>query len=245
MASESSVNLSPDYLKEDISYQVVNTAIAFIVIDTLFTVLRVIARRLQKTRLMASDIFMPISLFLQLVVCTICLGELKEPNLEYKLTHSTVCVRYGVGRHTVIVSKENIVTATILHYYLLAPIYVIAATVPKMAILDLYLNIFTDKTQRYLTYGIGGCLILAAIANIVTTLAQCEPIYQLWNPVPDGWCHNIHAHFTWGSFPNMFSDLIMLMLPIPMIIRLHASWKIKLGIFLTFIMGSLYVNGLL
>jgi hypothetical protein len=76
MASNNTLNLPPGYLQEDSSYQVVGVAIAFIVTNTLATVMRMFARRLQKTNLMASDILMPISLLFQLGVCTSALSEL-------------------------------------------------------------------------------------------------------------------------------------------------------------------------
>lgn len=67
--------LPPGYLEEDKSYQVVAVAISFIVINTLATVFRAWARRIQKGKLMASDYFMPTSLIFNLGVCICLLRE--------------------------------------------------------------------------------------------------------------------------------------------------------------------------
>jgi hypothetical protein len=152
-----------------------------------------------------------------------------------------VGARWGAGKHTLAVPQEDIIPFTLLNYYGIATIYLFAVTFSKLAILDLYLHIFIDKFSRYTTYSIGLIVILSLIANFVTVLAQCRPVSFLWDPTGDGFCHDIQAHFTWASLPNIITDLVMLILPIPVIMKLYASWRVKVGILITFLVGSLYV----
>lgn len=129
---------------------------------------------------------------------------------------------------------------TILTYYGMATIYLCSVTFSKLAILDTYLHIFIDKFSRYAVYAVGSVVILSLVVNLPTVIAQCRPVSFLWDPVPGGWCNDTHAHFTWASLPNILTDFMMLILPIPMIVKLHASWRVKAGIFITFLVGSLY-----
>ena len=150
--------------------------------------------------------------------------------------------RWGAGKHVQAVPPADLIPFTIITYYGNSPSYIFAVTLPKLAILDLYLHIFVERISRYLTYSVGVVLVLNLIVQLATLLGQCHPITQLWAPVSWGWCNDLHAQYTWGSLPNIVTDFAMLLLPIPMILKLHASWRVKLGISLTFLVGSLYVE---
>ncbi|KAH8648135.1 hypothetical protein BGZ60DRAFT_343745, partial [Tricladium varicosporioides] len=214
----------PGYLEEDKSYQVVAVAISFIVINTLATGFRAWARRIQNGKLMASDYLMPISLVFNIGIC-ICL---------------LLGAKWGVGRHVVAVPMEDLIHFTYLVYYGMAAIYIMAVTFSKLAIIDLYLHLFIDTPSRYISYMMGFIIIGSAISNFVTVMAQCRPFASavLYNPKADGYCHNIHAHFTWASLPNIVTDFVMMILPIPLVLKLHQPWQVKLGIWMTFLVGS-------
>lgn len=223
MASTLPPNLPQGYLEADRSSQIVGVAIFFIIAEMLATALRVLARHLQRKQWMWADIFMPISLLFNLGVCTcVLLGA-----------------RWGSGKHTSAVPAADLRHFTILTYYGMATIYLCSVTFSKLAILDTYLHIFIDKFSRYAVYAVGSVVILSLVVNLPTVIAQCRPVSFLWDPVPGGWCNDTHAHFTWASLPNILTDFMMLILPIPMIVKLHASWRVKAGIFITFLVGSL------
>ena len=153
----------------------------------------------------------------------------------------TVDARWGAGKHALAVSPGDVVLFTILNYYGISTMYPCAVTFFKLAILDLYPHIFVEKRSRMITYALGVIVSLSCVANEIATIAQCKPVDFLWNPTPGGWCQDIHAHFTWASMPNIITDFPMLLLPIPMIWKLHASWRVKASILVTFLVGSLYV----
>ena len=185
---------------------------------------------------------MPISLLFNLGICTCALRKYhqsKGPGSDSD-RYILVEARWGEGKRTTAVPAADNISLIILNYYGTSIIYLCAVTFSKLAILDIYLHIFIDRLSRYAVYAVGSVIILSLVVNFLTVITQCRPISVLWNPEPGGWCNNIHAHFIWSSLPNMLTDLMMLGLPIPMIWKLHASWRVKAGVFFTFLVGSLY-----
>jgi hypothetical protein len=51
--------------------------------------------------------------------------------------------------------------------------------------------------------------------------------------------------FRYGSIPNIVTDVMMLILPMPLIWSLHVSPKVKIGLLVTFLLGSMSVLRLL
>ena len=41
------------------------------------------------------------------------------------------------------------------------------------------------------------------------------------------------------GFPNLLSDVVLLILPLPAIAKLHVDIGVKIGLFITFLSGSL------
>lgn len=100
-------------------------------------------------------------------------------------------------------------------------LYVVAVTLPKLAILSLYLRILVLGPYRLACYIIAEVLLASAIANILTDLFECSPISYLWDKTtPGGHYIDTKEFYQWGSFPNIVTDVAMLILPLPM------GWKI-------------------
>lgn len=119
-------------------------------------------------------------------------------------------------------------------------LYLFSATIPKLAILCLYLRIFATRPYRYATYGIAGVMILNYIVDVIIALIMCKPIAFSWDKaIPGGRCGDIMAAYRWISVPNLVTDVAILILPLPMIWGLHAKLSQKIGLTLTFVTASL------
>lgn len=95
-------------------------------------------------------------------------------------------------------------------------IYALASTLPKLVILAVYLRLFVQKWTRIACYATGAVLVAAFIVNLSLSISQCSPPDYVWNKtIADGHCHNdIQAHIRWGQFPNIVTDVAMLILPL-------------------------------
>ncbi|KAJ5701628.1 hypothetical protein N7488_009176 [Penicillium malachiteum] len=106
----------------------------------------------------------------------------------------------------------------------LAISWVLASTFPKLAILQLYVKVFAIKREARIPCYVTGLII---IGN------------SLWGPSVSGQCININQFYRWARLANVLSDVIVLALPIPHILGLHATKKTKLGLTITFLLGGI------
>ena len=111
----------------------------------------------------------------------------------------------------------------------------------KLSLLGLFLRIFVEQSQRIATYVLIGVLSLFCVAQVIATCLQCIPLSYLWDPTghPGGHCVDFNSLWRWGSFPNILTDILMLLLPLPCLLKLHLSNRDKIGLVATFATGSM------
>ena len=151
------------------------------------------------------------------------------------------CLKFGGGHHLVYleVHPELVPKRGKLDLYVEPILYCVAVALPKLSILVLYLRIFTDKLSRYICWLLIGIISVLAFINVFVIAFECSPHAKAWDPELPGHCHNIEQHYIWGSFPNFVTDFVMLVIPLPVVYRLHAKTRVKVGLMLTFIVGSM------
>jgi len=114
-----------------------------------------------------------------------------------------------------------------------------ALTLPKLAILCLYLRVFTTKPYRWAAYFIGVVLIITWIVYFCVQMVMCVPFAYQWDKtIPNGKCLNQFAIFVWIGLPSIATDLMIIILPLPIIWRLQTSINQKIGLTITFLTGS-------
>lgn len=149
----------------------------------------------------------------------------------------------GVGRHFgwLLENDPEGITTFLKLQVPFTIVYSLAACFPKLVILGLYLRIFAEKRDRISCYILIGILSATCIAVVIVTCIQCTPLAFLWDPEshPDGSCIDMNKFWTWGSFPNIVTDVMMLILPLNCIWKLQLSFKDKVGLVLTFATGSM------
>ncbi|KAF1969965.1 hypothetical protein BU23DRAFT_557144 [Bimuria novae-zelandiae CBS 107.79] len=109
----------------------------------------------------------------------------------------------------------------------------------KASILIFYRTIFTTKTFRWAVYVmlgiVGGWTIAYAFSNLFT----CYPITPLVEPFYGNKCMS-GAIDMWLSvvYTDLIIDVLILLMPIPMVLRLQLPWAQKLGVLGMFLLGS-------
>lgn len=138
------------------------------------------------------------------------------------------------------VQDPPVVTVYFKYLLVLACYYYTMVAVPKLAVLALYNRLLTIEPYRTIIRILAAILIISAIVIVVMALNLCHPFEANWNPyVPGATCLNQQAFYTYASLPNIITDVAMLILPMPVVWKLHASTKVKLGLVATFMTGSL------
>lgn len=122
-------------------------------------------------------------------------------------------------------------------------VYPIACALPKMSICCMYLGIF--DVSRYMRRGAQimiGFLCVNAVAWVVPSIAVCHPISAYWSPVGPRKCINYNVFGTWISLPNIISDLVIFILPLPLLWNMQLKRAKKIGLTATFLAGTMLVN---
>lgn len=113
-----------------------------------------------------------------------------------------------------------------------------AVLFPRLVILSIYVRIFSRKELRVFCYLLMALnFVLFALATVVSML-QCRPLQAIWMPtLPGAQCLSLLMFWTYLLIPSIVLDVIMIILPIPTILKLKASRKDKIGLVVTFAMG--------
>jgi hypothetical protein len=82
--------------------------------------------------------------------------------------------------------------------------------------------------------GVVGCY---GIAFLVLFMTQCRPIYQQWNPQPGGTCRNLVVQELTSVSLNMIIDIIIVILPLPVLWSLQLAVRSKLAVSVMFSIG--------
>ena len=122
-------------------------------------------------------------------------------------------------------ATKFLITTPLLYFATVVP--------PKLAILHLYLSIFTHKTLRKICFGTGAVIVVNWLVVTIAGLVSCRPLSYYWTF--QGSCIDINAWLRWGGFAHILTDVVMLVLPMPVVWNLHASSRLKLGIWVTFL----------
>lgn len=150
----------------------------------------------------------------------------------------------GVGYHIPYLERFRPDAVVIWGKYLVAisSLYFWTVNIPKIAILALYHRLFPNKTIRRTVYLLVGALVVQTLATGTTAFAACRPFAANWDPkIPGSYCIDKEGLFRWASFPNIITDIIILVLPMRTIWHLQTSRRLKFGLIATFAVGSLSV----
>lgn len=115
-----------------------------------------------------------------------------------------------------------------------------AITLPKLAILALYLRVFSRRAFRHAVYTIAAVLIVAWILFASLQFGMCTPFAYQWDKtIPGGRCLHEFKIFTWFGIPSILTDLAIIAVPLPVIWALQTSRNQKIGLTITFLTGSM------
>ena len=153
-----------------------------------------------------------------------------------------ICQYAGGGRHIIAVVLED--PAAIARFGKgtlgFATSYLVGMTLPKISMLCTFLRIFVEKWQRNACYVLIFILLGTLLGDIVANFVQCVPLPYLWDKtIEGGYCFNQNGYWRWGTFPNIITDICLLLLPIPTVWKIQLSFKDKIGVLVTFLLGGM------
>ena len=111
--------------------------------------------------------------------------------------------------------------------------------VTKMSILLLLRKIFVHPIFRMCTTIVGVVIFLWGFGNFFADALICIPVQKNWVPDRPGHCGNKHLLFILPPIAGIVTDVVLLIMPMPMLRTLHVPRIQKFGLAGLFCLGGL------
>lgn len=123
-------------------------------------------------------------------------------------------------------------------------LYFMAMSFIKLSLSLFYLNIFFDNISPYILLGTVAFNALYGISFLFAAIFQCAPVDYYWTQYLGGYsgtCVDINALGWVNAATGVAVDIWMIAMPLSQVIHLRLHWKKKVGVVITFLLGTLYV----
>ncbi|CAI6336677.1 unnamed protein product [Periconia digitata] len=151
------------------------------------------------------------------------------------------CIHSGViGLHMTdaIYTEPNVQKTTYKLFFVAGFIWILSTTLVKLSVLHLYRLIFLGEHRAYIQgrpfkYAINTLytlLILFCISHILLALLECQPIERQWNKNVNGRCTDTYKQNLADTITNMVLDLLVIVLPMPLLWQLQMPMATKLKV---------------
>ena len=150
----------------------------------------------------------------------------------------------GAGRHIQYVMSEEpeAFQLSLKLLYILDWFYVPSNMLSRVAVVALFLRIFTSKTARICCQLVMAFLVGNCVATIIAAQLECTPLAFTWDKsIPGGHCFDQITWYQVANLPNVIADVCILCLPIRPVWTLKASIARKAGIAFVCLTGSMQV----
>ncbi|OQD96806.1 hypothetical protein PENSOL_c014G11976 [Penicillium solitum] len=150
---------------------------------------------------------------------------------------------YGIGIPTSELSADD-VERQLFWLWLSVPFYNMTMILAKFSALALYIRLFRPRPFRLATYILMGCLGIIGLWTTLSGFFFCNPVNAFWSTseevrntkcLPAG-----PVWFTNGALQTL-TDLVILILPMPLLWKLQLPTRQKWGILVVFGLGIIIV----
>lgn len=164
--------------------------------------------------------------------------------LLHRLTRPFVgMVKYaGSGRHIAlwVETEPSKIILFAKFWLILEQFYAAAFTLPRLSILAMYMRIFTSRIYHIAVYILASIMLTFYVTCVFWGLFKCRPLAYTWDKsIPGGHCINVTEYCRWINFPNILIDVVIVVLPLPLIWRLQVSWNQKIDLTVTFLTSGM------
>ncbi|TKX19465.1 hypothetical protein C1H76_8314 [Elsinoe australis] len=146
----------------------------------------------------------------------------------------------GLGLPVAMRPKENLVEYTV-HNFANRPIYILATTFFKLSLCFSYMRIIANsgfRDYRIAVWTGTGITLAFGIAYLFAIFFACDPVRKSWDPRVPGKCFPVAPFYYGTSIVNCCIDLMLFILPIPLLWRLQMNKRRKIGLTFTFALGT-------
>lgn len=196
-----------------------------VILCTTFYIMRLLSRSVLHQRINVSDIVLGVSVsFMFPILWT-----------SWNLSAA------GLGKDAWNIPPDNI--TQIFYLYWWAEIFYQAGLpLTRISFLCFYLELFPHAKFRLACFILIGLNTANLIAFVIASIFQCYPIYgawTFWDGSFSGYCNNVHIQSWIQAGFNIALDVIVVILPLPLLSSLTTSLGRKIHIIIMFSLGFL------
>ncbi|PNS15710.1 hypothetical protein CAC42_4162 [Sphaceloma murrayae] len=146
-------------------------------------------------------------------------------------------VQYGLGLRQDSLTPQD-VFSLLQAFWASIWIYHLGLFFTKAALLLQYLRIFTQPWFRKTAWAIFGFVCLSSCWTIFGSIFSCIPVASFWDARVKGTClpHAVTWYFNAGL--NVFTDLLIIVLPMPVLKNLNMPFKQRMALMGVFALGG-------
>ena len=188
--------------------------------------------RLKSTGIKADDVLIMLAVLL---------------SLGHSVDDCISVIRYGYGKHRVDLTPAQVhagkTTGAALGFWISQILYKLSLLCTKLSICFLYRRIF-ERARRSFNIALTSVMVLIALyytAVVLVTIFECTPVSKSWIKTEPGTCINTTSFFYANAGFNIFTDVVIIALPVPVIHALHLPLRQRLMLCCIFAVGLLYV----
>lgn len=119
----------------------------------------------------------------------------------------------------------------------------VSFSVTKASVILFFLRLATERSYRIVCYLAITYITMYTSSSLMINLFGCKPISGGWDrrPTNPSVCVTNSGYYYYATTSNAAMDVMLLVLPIPIVLRLRLAWRVKLGLVAMFSMGFLFV----
>jgi hypothetical protein len=124
-------------------------------------------------------------------------------------------------------------------FYILQFLYKFTINLTKISILLLYRRVFITAKFRMACICVMTYVTCFAICVIIATALECNPVRRVYDKSVSGTCINLTAFWYSVAVNNILTDIVILLMPMPVIQTLRLPPRHKYGLMMMFALGAL------
>ncbi|KAG9564896.1 hypothetical protein KCU61_g7293, partial [Aureobasidium melanogenum] len=150
-----------------------------------------------------------------------------------------VAAKWGAGKHIYDLPVSNLFPFFLRGYVVTAVMYSVTMLFAKLSILMLYRRLFPIANFAKRWWFVTAFTIAYSLGGIFSSLFQCRPMASTWSLtiVPE-YCIDTETFYITNAALNVVSDLMILVLPAPIVWSLNTDVRKKVILTGLFSMGS-------
>ncbi|KZL68610.1 integral membrane protein [Colletotrichum incanum] len=205
-------------------------------LTTITVALRCVARLQATTRLWWDDWTALIALGILIVMSGLGLAN---SNLGFGFHYWDIEPQNGMAILKVRSHSECHFTGLFANiFYAQQMLYIFVQVFAKASICCFYSRVFTSKRFRLATKCFMVFLFTHGFMFLMLLVFQCLPIHSIWDRSVEGHCLNVAAISYGGAACSILEDIVLIIMPVPELLKLQLGKKKKSALVFMFGLGS-------